>query len=198
MEHYYLCNNIVDLLKIVIPALIILLSGYFGYRFGIKHFKYQKEIEFIEKQLREFYSPLIGYRFKIESISKNRVEIFKANDESWKEFCQTHPKPTDEDFKPFENSLKYDNKQFVEEIIPIYDKMISLMQENNYLAEPETIKHFYELYKFVDIWHRSLDNAIPKEALQKLEHTEEKLKPFYNDLEKQQKKLRDILSFKKK
>lgn len=202
MENFCQCNNIPDILKIIIPSLItsvITLSSVFlVYYFGLKQFRKQKKLEFVERQLREFYSPLIGYKLLIRAINKNRDEIYKASDNVYKVLCKTNPNPTEKDNIPFDNSIKYDNKQLKEEVMPMYDKMISLIKDNNYLAEPETIKHFDELYKFVDIWHRNLDISISNDVVKELGHTEEKLQPFYDDLEKQQKKLTDKLSYNKK
>ncbi len=51
-----------DTIKFIIPPLATLLAGYIGVRYGLKQVRTEKRLDFIEKQLREFYSPLLGRR----------------------------------------------------------------------------------------------------------------------------------------
>ncbi len=74
-EYMELLNNLVNLLKIVLPSLFILLAGYFVYRYGIRQMRSQKRLEYVERQLREFYSPMIGYLKRIKPKSELRFEI---------------------------------------------------------------------------------------------------------------------------
>ena len=62
-----------------------------------------------------------------------------------------------------------------------------------WLAEPETVEYFKELLEFIDIWDRWLARSMPVEVWKKLDHPEEKLKPFYNNLEETHKRLRKKL-----
>jgi hypothetical protein len=197
MENTYTINNLFDLLKIVIPSFITLLAGYLGYKYGINQIMNQKRLEFIERQLREFYSPMIGHRKIVEANIKLINDIFKSADIEWKKLCEKNTNPSEKERVSFDNIIKYNNKQLHEEIIPFYEKMISTFKENYYLAEPETRDYFDELFRFVDIWHRSFENSIPSSVIIELNQTENKLKPFYNDLEKQLEKLRKKLSLKK-
>lgn len=158
--------------------------------------KSKMKLNFIEQQLREFYSPLIGYRKRVQSITELRVEIFKATETKWKEFVRSNPNYTEEDSKKFDNSIKYDDIQFRVETMPLYDKMVSIFTENYYLAETDTSKWYEEFFNFVEIWHRYIKEAIPKEVILELNHSEENLKPFYIDLESQMNRLRKQLSNK--
>ena len=193
MESNYFIHYLIELTKILIP----LVAVYLVYRFGIKQIINQKRLEFVDRQLREFYSPMISYRNTIITIRELQENIFKATDIKWKEFCEINPKPTDQDFRKYDNSLKFDKKQFREEIITLYDKMVSIFNENYYLAEKETRNYFNELYCYVNIWHRWLEDSIPYEVAIELKYSEESLIPFYNDLDKQEKILTKKLSFKK-
>lgn len=198
MENNNIYNNLIDLLKIVIPSFITLAASYIGYLYGIRHYRRQKKYEFIETQINKYYSPLVGYRKKIESISNSRVELFKATDATWKELCKNNPNPTENDIKQFDNSIKYDNKQFAKDVLPTYDKMITIMHENYYLANYETKEYYETFFIFVDIWHRFLEDSIPRETISKLNHKEENLKPFYDDLNNQLNKLiEELKSYKK-
>ncbi|MBI5205586.1 MAG: hypothetical protein HZA11_11780 [Nitrospirae bacterium] len=198
-ENIEIINNLIDLSKIVLPALFTLLAGSFGYRYGLRLMKNQKRLEFIERQLREFYSPMLGCLKRIKAKSELRFEISKASDPAWQKICGEHPKPFLEHkkyFEPFEKQIMYDNKQLREELIPLYDKMLAIFTENYYLAESETKNWYSELTRFVEIWHRWLDESIPAEVIKELEHKEERLTPFYQGLESQIVKLQKELSGK--
>ena len=96
-----------------------------------------------------------------------------------------HPKPFEDhekNFEPFKKAIDYDNDQLRNELILLYDKMISIFSENLDLAFPETKKWYTELTQFVEIWHRWLNGSIPSEVIQEMNHTEESLKPFYKSL----------------
>ena len=162
-------NNkcLIDLSKIVLPSLFTLLAGSFGYRYGLRHMKNQKRLEFVERQLREFYSPMLGCLKSIKAKSELRYEISKACEPAWRKICEEHPKPfldSDKYFEPFKESLMYDDKQLRKELIPLYDKMLSIFSENYCLAESETKSWYSELTRFVN-WHRWLNESIPREVI---------------------------------
>lgn len=175
-----------EFLKIVLP---FTLGGYLSYLFSKKQLRNQKKLEFIERQLLEFYSPMIGCVKEIRAKSKLRAEIDKIAISESKKTYYLEP-------EAYDSSIIYNNEQFTEEIMPLYEKMSLLFTEKYYLAESETLNWREELFIFIDIWNRSLKKAIPRDVLSKLGHKEEKLEPFYIDLEKQMKKLRNELSGK--
>lgn len=198
-EYMEQLNNLIDLLKITLPSLFTLLAGYFGYRYGIRQMRSQKRLEFVERQLREFYSPMIGCLKKIKAKSELRFEISKASDPAWRKICDEHPKPFidhEKYFEPFKKSIMNDNKQLREELIPLYDEMVSIFTKSFWLANSATREWYSELSRFVDLWHRWLEESIPAEVIQEMDHTEERLKPFYQDLENQLEKLQKELSDK--
>lgn len=191
-----LLNNLIDLAKIVLPSFLTLLGGYFGYQYGIGQFRKQKKIEFVERQIREFYSPMIGCLNQIRAKSDLRYEISKVSDSAWKELVARHPQPFEDHekyFEPFKKSILYDNDQLRNELIPLYDRMASIFSENYWLAEPETRKWYSELSGFVDLWHRWLDGTIPPEVIEKMNHTEARLKPLYENLDVSLEKLQKAL-----
>jgi len=47
------------------------------------------------------------------------------------------------------------------------------------------------LVEFVELWNRSEQNSVPGEVIQRLEHGEEKLNPFYEHLQKKHDELRE-------
>lgn len=102
------------------------------------------KLAFAEKRLTEFYSPMLGLRKGIRAVSELRVKIEQASDSGWREVAgsmgddQFEPGATEKRFAPYSQSIEYDNKQFKEELLPEYEKMVSLFREKMHLAYPDT------------------------------------------------------------
>ncbi len=76
--------------------------------------------------------------------------------------------------------MDYNNIQLREVILPLYRKMLAHFFANMWLAEPPTLAYYGVLAEFVEIWNRS--ESLPSKVIKELDHNEEKLYPFYNDL----------------
>lgn len=88
----------------------------------------------------------------------------------------------DERFEPYRKLVECDDKILKDELLPAYRKMISVFRENLSLAFPDTAEHFDKLVAFVTVWDRHLEGAIPAEVLPLLNHGEQSLYPFYENL----------------
>ncbi|WP_143424305.1 hypothetical protein [Geoanaerobacter pelophilus] len=196
-EQVSLLKDAVDLAKVSIPAIVTLLACYLAFRFSTRLARYNKSLEFKQKQITEFYSPMIGCLKNIQSHSELRLELSNAASEAWREIIDAAPKPFldhKNEFKPFEKLIEYDNIKFREELLPLYDRMLSIFTENYWLAEEPTKAHYSELCRYVEVWHRWLGDALPREVMLKAEHSEERLFPLYDDLEKQMFNLRNTIA----
>lgn len=187
-------QEIADLLKVVIPSLVTLVVGFFGYRYAISQLKVERKYDFYMKQLYDFYAPLLGYRKEILAKSEVRVKVAKASNDAWKEICDNNGTRDnfdyDEAYEPFKRIIEYDNSQFNVEILPKYQQMLKVFTDCIWLAEPETRKWYKDFLEFVEIWTRCIDDSLPGEVVEKLEHHEKNLKAFYEDLEYQVEKIR--------
>lgn len=186
-----------DFLKVAVPAVCTLLAGYIGIRYGLKHIKVQKELDFIDRQLRQFYSPILGRQKEIRAKSEIRNKISTKAKEAWKEKCKKASGSINKkspDFEPYEKLIDYDNEQLKNELLPLYREMFHIFREKYYLAEPETLKWYSEFCEFIEIWERSLSKSIPNEVIRKIGHSERKVKPFYKELETRTNLLRYKLS----
>ncbi len=184
------------------PIVSALVGVVIGSWLSSKQSKQARKHSFIEKQLAQFYSPMLGLRSEIEMRSELRLKIQNAADASWKELCKHESSQgghealqqlTENRFPEFEKIIDYDNRALAEQLIPAYKQMQTIFRENLWLAEPETVEYFKELLEFIDIWDRWLDRSMPVEVWEKLNHTEEKLKPLYRNLEETHKRLRNKL-----
>lgn len=179
--------------KFIVPPLATLLAGYIGVQYGLKQVRIEKHLEFIEKQLREFYSPLLGRRKYIRAKSEFRLKVETISGRQWKENAT---KGIVQPVESVEKEIEYNNKQFNEEFLPMYREMLTIFKDNYWLAEPETRQFYNELVEYVEGWNRWKAKGVTAETMREIGHTEEKLKTFYEELEKRTDILRSELSQK--
>ena len=187
------------LLSVTVPALAgltgVLLGGYLSGR----RESYQRRLAFVEKQLADFYAPMLGIRNEIHSRGDLRVRVHDAANVVWRELCEQARASGEEASRDlienrrteFRKLIEYDNKQLTEESIPAYKRMATIFREKLWLAEPETVAYYQQLIDFIEIWDRWLDKSIGPEILEKLNNEEEALYPFYQDLEDTTRRLRE-------
>jgi hypothetical protein len=147
-----------------------------------------RQVRFTERQVEEFYSPILGCLKKIQAKSLLRIEIDRASEVAWQEICTKHPQPFwdhEKYFEPFMKSIRYNNEELRKDILPLYDEMVTIFTEKYWLANPSTQQWFSELSAFVSLWRRWLDESIPPEVVNEIGHNEDQLKPFYEDLHAQ-------------
>jgi hypothetical protein len=158
----------------------------------------QRQLAFIEKQLKDFYSPMLGLRNEIRMRSELRVQIHDAADMVWRDLCE-HARQVGVDALrdisstrglEFDKLIEYDNKQLQEELLPAYRQMVKLFRENLWLADPDTREYSKYLTEYVELWDRWLAKSIPKEVIERIGHSEASLKPFYDHLQQRHDDLR--------
>jgi hypothetical protein len=76
----------------------------------------------------------------------------------------------------------------------MYREMLTIFRDNYWLAEPETKEFYSGLVEYVEVWNRWKAKSVTGETIREIGHTEEKLKPFYQELEKRTEILRSELS----
>ena len=135
---------------------------------------------------------MLALRAEVLAKSELRLKISAAADSEWRELIERAYKgasPIDrvdrinEERGPaFAKIISHDNLELEEEIIPAYRKMLDLFKTQMHLAEFSTIQYFPVLLEFVEIWNRNLGQSIPVEVVLRLNNTEQRLHPFYQDL----------------
>lgn len=168
--------------------------------FAARRERTQRKHAFIEKQLSEFYSPLLGLRAEVKAHGELRVRLQNEAGEAWRVLSEAvAPGPeaialTEQRFPEFQALIEYDNKKLVERLLPCYRKMLDLFRDKLWLAEEETRKHYLTLIEFVDVWDRWIAKSLPAEVIGRIEHGEEKLHPFYEHTQEQHDKLRALIA----
>jgi|SRR5208337_2026479 len=172
--------------QILIPALAGLVGVAVGGWMTGHHQKKERESAFIKERLRDFYAPLLRMRSEIRAKSELRVKITSVTHADWQGKFEgiTDPeakKAIDLQESPrVEKVFDYNDKQLREEIVPLYRKMLEWFSSRMWLAEPSTLTHYSALVEFVELWNRV--DTLPGSAVMKLEHSEKKLYPLYDDL----------------
>ncbi len=143
----------------------------------------------VREQLERFYSPMLGMRARVLAKTETRAQISDAAGSAWRELMQDAGSDrrakidiSREHSPDFEKIIEENNRQLVEEIVPIYRQMVDHFSSHMWLADPSTRAYFGDLVFFVEIWDRWLKGTLPQPVVEKLGHSEEKLRPFYSDL----------------
>ena len=198
-------ENIFDLiLKFLIyitPVLSGLIGVLVGARLSRRQSQEQRKLDFYEKQLREFYSPLVGVRKEIQILSEFRLAGAEASQKWWQKVCERGKHMDmdksvnfyDKEGEKIATQIEYENKQLVEKIIPAYRQMVNIFKDNYWLAEEQTKMHFPTLIKFVEVWERYLSRTHPMDVIKEINVSESELMLFYKDIEKMHCSLRKKL-----
>ncbi len=140
---------------------------------------------------------MVGCVNRIRASSELRVELSNASSVAWQKICKENPKPFrdhEKHFEPFKKQIEDENQRFTKYLIPLYDEMVKIFTDNFWLAE-ESTKEFYKPFcRYVELWHRYLDEVIPPRVLEDVRIEEHSLLPFYDDLKRHLRDLREELS----
>jgi len=191
MRDYSHTTDQIEAMKFVISVIAPVITGWLGLRFGLSQVKIEKRLAFIEKQLAEFYGPLLGMHHEIGAKSKMRQ---KVENTSLKQVLETLPETEWDRAHATKGEINYNNKQLYEELLPMYREMLKVFRDKQHLAEKETLEFYSDLVEFVEGWNRISNGGITIETLQEINHTEENLEPFYRELETRSDILRKELS----
>lgn len=184
--------------SISIPAISGLIGVVIGAWLTGRRERSQRRLGFAEGRLKDFYSPMLGLRNEIRMRSELRVRIHDTADAVWRDLCAQAREAGVEALRDisstrgpeFTKLIEYDNKQLQEELLPAYRQMAKLFRENYWLADPDTRSYYQQLIEFVELWDRWIAKSIPGEVIERLGHSEDKLKAFYEHLQQKHDSLR--------
>ena len=186
---------------LIVPAAAGLVGVVVGAWLTSRRERRQRQLVYLEKQLSSFYSPMLGLRNEVRTHGALRFRIMNEASAAWTQVCAEsehldvleRQRITKERGPEFTRIIEYDNNKLHEDLLPAYRKIMGLFRENYWLAEPETRSFYAEVVEFVEIWNRGVEKSLPVEVLKRLQHTEEKLAPFYEHIEKQHDAIRGKL-----
>lgn len=183
---------------VVVPAVSGLVGVLVGASLSARHDRAQKRLAFVEQQLRDFYSPLLGLRNEIRMRSELRKRVHDEADGAWRALTQEARDQSEEALRAlsstrgpeFDRVIAYSNQQLREELLPAFRAMVSLFRERFWLADSDTRLHYRALVEFVELWERWTADSVPPEVIERLGHSEQNLEPFYAVLEAKHEALR--------
>ncbi len=187
-------------LSLVVPAVSVLSGIVIGAWLTTRRERKQRRLNFVEKQLQDFYSPMLGIRNEIRMRSELRVRIQDASNVEWAKLCARADKSVAglRDLEgarsaEFAKLIEYDNDQLERELVPAYRQMAKLFRDKYFLAGYDTRSHYGQLIEYVELWDRWAAKSIPPEVTMNLGHTEAKLSGFYEHLQEKHDSLRKKL-----
>lgn len=186
--HYWYLTVLNTVVGALVGALVV-------YYFGLRQQAAQRRAAFRERQLTEFYAPLAGIRNQILAKSDLRARVAVAAESAWQDICASYGQnpmfDQEKRFAPFLRIIEYENEQLKAELVPKYQEMLTLFTERYHLAAPDTRSFCQEFLDFVEVWNRWLSDSLPREVWAKLDHSEERVKPFYEHLNRKMQELQD-------
>lgn len=194
-------TNGIKIVELIAPALSGLLGVIIGAFITAHYQSKERQYNRVRDQLQGFYAPLYGMRAQIREKSAFLRKISKATEEISMGLGVAPPGVSvDAHFNYVESRMpefgKADaetNRQVNDVILPLYRRMLEHFSSHMGLAEPSTLDTFGALVEFVETWDRWANKTLPYEVVRELRQSDEKLQPFYRDLEDQFARLREKL-----
>jgi hypothetical protein len=184
-----------ELIQNSITAAAGLLGVFVGGWFTGRQQKKERQNARCREQLMGFYAPLRGMRAEIRAKSELRLKLHGMAGASWAaQFLGAddadRKAEIDKTCSPeYRKFFDYGNEQLTEDLVPLYRRMLAEFSKNMGLAEVSTLAYYRELVEFVEVWNRWLKSSLPGDVVTKIDHSEKKLYPLYDDIEKHFKEL---------
>lgn len=192
----------IGIAELIIPAASGLLGVIIGGLLAAYSQRKERQYNRVREQLQGFYSPLYGMRARISAKGDILRKISEAAGATFNKLA-VQPSGVDaaryyqyveERVPVFAKAEDETNRQVREEIMLLYRQMVEHFSTHMGLAEQSTLDHFGTLVEFVETWDRCAKKTLPVEVVATLGQSEEKLQPFYRDLESQLTRLRKLLN----
>lgn len=191
-------EQIMPLLVAIIGFVGVCVGAFLTAFLNVEREKNLRRLEFARTQIEHLYSPALGLRQEIKVLSELRSQIESHTRAAWTQICDEAKQHGNEHYRQthtarspeFEKIISYDNNQFELNLLPRYQRIIKLFQENMWLADHDTRIHYNALVRYVELWKRHLEESIPAEVLQSMALTESSLSPFYDHLQRRHDQIR--------
>lgn len=174
--------GLANLLSVARMQLILALApiiGFVGVLVGVwfsaRNERVRRQMEFVTRQLHELYSPLLGIRTEILALSELRLRLEHAANAAWRKLCdeasmrggaEELKRLTETRSPEISKDIDYINQQFETKLLPAYERMLSLMRDNFFLAEESTRSHFPKLVEYVELCAAFLTRQLCEKSAQ--------------------------------
>ncbi|MDV2495839.1 MAG: hypothetical protein RX316_06450 [bacterium] len=145
------------LVELINPIVAGLVAGLVSYVLWKKkftmEFKTGKTAEFLERQLSEFYGPMVVCIKQVRSIGELHLEGFNMFDR--------HGRPeSEEDSRKHAELIDKHNIEYREIVLPLWERMLELFSNKGHLTEPNILDGFDQFFRFVKEWRDHLEKPI--------------------------------------
>jgi hypothetical protein len=187
-----------DFLNPLISATAGLCGVFLGGWLADRREREKRRSDFVERQLSEFYGPLMILRKQLSARREFREKLEPAIHKVWGRLIPEMRRVGVDEQRISElqtsalNNLSYDDQSYLKDVfLPDFREMLRLFKEKTSLAEPSTLPHFETLVTYVDAWElflqKIIDGAV---AIELVRPVDAKLTLFYTDLEGTHERLR--------
>jgi hypothetical protein len=181
-------STIIDLIKFILSLLGPIIGIVIGFILSRIHQSGEKKHEFHYRQINDLYSPLICCIIKIENIMSVQKELADYANEGWKNIHDKAPKPFfdhEKYFQPFKKLIEYDNRQQINEVIPLYREILDIFTNNYFLASNKSQVYYRDYLKFIEIWNRNLTEPFPDEVYEVIVENWPRIDLFFAHIKKE-------------
>jgi hypothetical protein len=181
--------------KLFFPALIAVLV----YKLAVRQLKKKREIDFAEKQLAEFYAPMLGARAAI--LNHTKFDNYLNSASYWEDWARRQERvgrkvspETAREHKEYGKELDrffaHINDRLLKERVGAYVSMRDLFASKMAYADSDTRAWYDYFYAFVEMWRELRANRkadppdLSPEVVSRLGQmfSEQHLQPFYAHL----------------
>lgn len=174
---------LVVLINSIVAGLVAGLVSYVLWKkkFTIE-FKTGKTAEFLERQLSEFYGPMVICIKQVRTIGESHHEEFRLFDEYGR------PESKEDDRKHIELIDKH-NREYKEIVLPLWERMLELFSNKGHLAEQNILDGFDQFFRFVkegrDHLEKPIGQRFPLQAAREIVEKYREPVDFYKLIESQ-------------
>ncbi|MFQ5794802.1 MAG: hypothetical protein ACE5JP_07120 [Candidatus Bipolaricaulia bacterium] len=134
----------------------------------------QQRHRFVEQQVKELYSPMVG----IYQEARGKLVVSQRIKAARKKAGATESK----------ESIEYEHRQIEEKLIPGLEKMLDLFREKRWLAEESTEEYYPGLVEFIEIENRFKAGILSSEVRDELDKSS--FRALFEDLQNHLRRLR--------
>lgn len=155
-----------------------------------------RRVAFKRQQLQEFYGTLLAMHKEIRARSELRrklaayIDAHAMRGMDAATVAANQEKLQEEQYPVMVKNIQDEHETFRNVLMPRYRQMIDVFREKMWLADPTTRVFYYDLIEFVDVWDKIINEKAPLWVATEMGHSETKLHPFYEHLEKMNDDLR--------
>lgn len=156
-----------------------------GHRLATSQARDQRKRDRVSHQIDELYSPLLGLLERALSLAALRTKIGTSADRAWRTLVEQGaltPETEALTSCSYDRIIAYNNSELRDEILPLYQEMLTIFTRRYGLAEPSTRVHFPTLIGFSGLWRRQMTDPLPSAVLRQLPNPGPDLDMFHTDL----------------